>query len=98
MRVSLPRFLIIILGRPGPCGGARNNHSRTDHLSFTHLHPRQTPPPPRKYPPPPPPLEWISSPSLVATVLIAPQDAESPGSGRMGVIGALVYFPPSEDV
>ena len=37
---------------------------------------------------PPPPLEWISSPPLVAAV----KGDESPGSSRMGVIGALVIF------
>jgi len=47
--------------------------------------------------PPPPPLEWIPFPLLVAAVLITPKGAESPGSGRIGVIGALVFFPgPSE--
>ena len=40
----------------------------------------------------------ISFPPLVAAVLIAPKGAESPGSSCMGVIGALVYFFPSEDV
>ena len=42
---------------------------------------------------PPPPLEWLSFPPLVAAVLIAPKGAESPGSGRIRVIGALVFFP-----
>jgi len=37
-----------------------------------------------------PPLEWISSPPLVAAVLVTTKDDESPGSSRMGVIGALV--------
>ena len=41
--------------------------------------------------PPPPPLEWIPFPPLVAAVLITPKGAESPGSGRIGVIGALVF-------
>jgi len=41
---------------------------------------------------PPPPLEWISSPPLVAAVFITTKGAESPGSSRMGVIGALVIF------
>jgi len=49
-------------------------------------------------PVPPPPLEWTSFPPLVAAVLITPQGAESPGSRRIGVIGALVYFLPSETV
>ena len=44
----------------------------------------------------PPPLEWISSPPLVAAVLITPKGDESPGSSRMGVIGALVIFAPSD--
>ena len=43
-------------------------------------------------PVPPPPLEWISSPPLVAAVLITTKGDESPGSSRMGVIGALVIF------
>jgi len=42
---------------------------------------------------PPPPLEWIPFPPLVAAVLITPKGAESPGSSRIGVIGALVFFP-----
>ena len=37
----------------------------------------------------PPPLEWISSPPLVAAVLITTKGDESPGSSRMGVKGAL---------
>ena len=41
---------------------------------------------------PPPPLEWLPFPPLVAAMLIAPKGAESPGSGRIGVIGALAYF------
>ena len=41
---------------------------------------------------PPPPLEWISSPPLVVAVLITTKGDESPGSSRMGVIGALVIF------
>jgi len=40
----------------------------------------------------PPPLEWISSPPLVAVVLITTKGDESPGSSRMGVIGALFFF------
>ena len=40
----------------------------------------------------PPPLEWISAPPLVAAVLITTKGDESPGSSRMGVIGALVIF------
>jgi len=47
---------------------------------------------------PPLPLEWTSFPPLVAAVLITPKGAESPGSRRIGVIGALVYFLPSETV
>jgi len=42
---------------------------------------------------PPPPLEWISFLPLVAAVFITPKGAESPGSGRIGVICALVCFP-----
>ena len=49
-------------------------------------------------PVPPPPLEWISSPPLVAAVLIKSNGDESPGSSRMGVIGALVIFFPSKAV
>ena len=41
---------------------------------------------------PPPPLEWLPFPPLVAAVFITPKGAESPGSGRIGVIGALVFF------
>ena len=41
---------------------------------------------------PPPPLERFSFPPLVATVLITPKGAEPSGSGRIGVIGALVFF------
>ena len=41
---------------------------------------------------PRPPLEWISPPPLVAAVLITTNCDESPGSSRMGVIGALVIF------
>jgi len=47
---------------------------------------------------PPTPLEWTSFPPLVTDVLITPKGAESPGSRRIGVIGALVYFLPSETV
>ena len=42
---------------------------------------------------PPSPLEWHPFSPLVATVLITPKGAESPSSGRIGVIGALVFFP-----
>ena len=45
-----------------------------------------------------PPLEWISSPPLVAAVLITTKGDESLGSSRMGVIGALVVFFPSQAV
>jgi len=41
---------------------------------------------------PPPPLEWLPFPPLVAAVFITPEGAELPGSGRIGVIGALVFF------
>jgi len=44
----------------------------------------------------PPSLEWLSVPPLVAAVLITPKGAESPGSGRIGAIGALFF--PSEAV
>ena len=47
---------------------------------------------------PPPPLEWLPFPPLVAAVLITPKGAESPGSGRIAVIGAMVFFSPSEAV
>ena len=47
---------------------------------------------------PPPPLEWLPFPPLVAAVLITTKGAESPGSSRIGVIGALVFFSPSEAV
>jgi len=50
--------------------------------------------PQRKKESPPPPLEWLPFPPLVAAVLITPKGAESPGSGRIGVIGALVFFLP----
>ena len=43
-------------------------------------------------PVPPPDLEWISSPPLVAAVLITTKGDESPGNSCMGVIGALVIF------
>jgi len=45
-----------------------------------------------------PPLEWTSFPSLITAVLITPKGAESPGSRRIGVIGALLYFLPSETI
>jgi len=47
---------------------------------------------------PPPPLEWNSFLPLVTAVLITPQGAESPGSRRIGVIGALLLILPSETV
>ena len=46
----------------------------------------------------PPRLEWISFPPLLTAVLNTPTGAESPGSRRIGAIGALVYFLPSETV
>jgi len=49
-------------------------------------------------PVPPPPIEWTSFPPLVTAALITPEGAESPGSRRIGAIGALVYFRPSETV
>jgi len=47
---------------------------------------------------PPPPLEWNSFLPLVTAVLITPKGAESPGSRRIGVIGALVLILPSKNV
>ena len=47
---------------------------------------------------PPPPLEWNSIVPLVTAVLITPKGAETPGSRRIGVIGALVLILPSETV
>jgi len=44
-------------------------------------------------PVPPPPLEWLPFQPLVAAVLITPKGAESQGSGRIGVIGALGFLP-----
>jgi len=50
-------------------------------------------------PVPPPPLEWLPFPPLVtAAVMITLKGNESPGRGRIGMIGALVFFPPSEAV
>ena len=51
-------------------------------------------------PVPPPPLERTQAPfpPLVAAVFIKPKGAESPGSRRIGVTGALDYFLPSETV
>ena len=40
----------------------------------------------------PSPLEWLSFLPLVAAVSITPKGAESPGSGHIGVIGALFFF------
>jgi hypothetical protein len=45
----------------------------------------------------PPPLE-VEFHSLVTAVLITPKGTESPGSRRIGVIGALVLILPSETV
>ena len=47
---------------------------------------------------PPRPLEWLPFPPLVGAVSITPKGDESPGSSRIGVIVALVFFPPSEAV
>jgi len=44
------------------------------------------------------PLDWFSYLPLVTAVLITSKCAESPGSRRVGVRGALVYFLPSETV
>jgi len=41
---------------------------------------------------PPRPLECLPFPPLVAAVLFTPKGAESPGSGRIGVIGELAFF------
>jgi len=35
---------------------------------------------------------WLLFAPLMAVVLITPKGAESPGSGRIGVIGAFVFF------
>ena len=45
---------------------------------------------------PSPPLEWTSFPPLVTEMLIEPKNAESSGSCRIGVTGALVNFLASE--
>ena len=42
--------------------------------------------------PPPPHLQGISSPPLVAALSILSKSAESPGSGHMGAICALVFL------
>jgi len=42
---------------------------------------------------PPPLLEWLSFPPLVTAVLIIHKGTESPGSGRIGVIGVFFSFP-----
>jgi len=47
---------------------------------------------------PPPSPEWTSFQPLVTAVLIALKGAESPGSRRIGVIGALVLILPSVTV
>ena len=47
---------------------------------------------------PPPPLEWNFFLPLVTAVLITSKGAESPGSRRIEVIGALVLILPSETV
>jgi len=41
----------------------------------------------------PPSSRVFSFQPLLAAVFISPKGAESPGSGRIGVIGALVFFP-----
>ena len=46
----------------------------------------------------PPPPQWTSFPPLFTAVLFKSEGAESPGSRRIGVIGALVLFHPSETV
>ena len=47
---------------------------------------------------PPPPLKWNFFLPLVTAVLITPKSAESPGSRRIGVIGALILILSSETV
>jgi len=42
---------------------------------------------------PPPPLEWLSFPPLAAAKSITLKGTESPGSSRIGVTGALFFFP-----
>jgi len=42
-----------------------------------------------------PPSSRVAS---ISALLIAPKGAESPGSGRIGMMGALVFFFPSEAV
>jgi len=37
-------------------------------------------------------LKWLSSPPLVAALLIEPQGAESPGSGHIRVICTMVFL------
>jgi len=45
-------------------------------------------------PVPSPPLEWLPFlRPVAAAVLITPKGNESPGRGRIGMIGALVFFP-----
>jgi len=46
----------------------------------------------------PPPLEWTSFLPLVTAMLNTPKGSESPGSRRIGVIGALVLILQSETV
>jgi len=46
----------------------------------------------------PPPPQWISFLPLVTAVKITSKGAESPDSRHIGVIGALVFFHPSETV
>ena len=41
---------------------------------------------------PPTSLEWLAFPPLAAAVLSTPKGAGSKGSGRIGVIGVLVFF------
>jgi len=44
-----------------------------------------------------PPLEWLPFPPLVTAALMTFKGAELPGSGRIGVIGALVFFSSEAD-
>ena len=42
--------------------------------------------------PAPPSLDWFPFLPLVVVVLITPKGDESPGSGHIGAIGALVFL------
>jgi len=53
---------------------------------------------PCRPPPPCPRVEFLSASTTVTAVSITPKGAESPGSRRIGVTGALVLILPSETV